>query len=542
MVPPNSPLSPGETRILICDELAPAALEIFARRGFEPEVRTGLKGPELLAAVRDVHAIVVRSATKITREVIEAADDLRVIGRAGVGVDNVDTIAATERGVVVMNTPTGNTTTTGELAIALLLAISRNIAAGDRRVRDGSWNKKGLLGAELTGKRLGVVGLGRIGRVVAERAMGLKMDVVGHDPYLKSLGTGSPLSGVELMELDDLLATCDFVTLHVPLLDSTRNILSAERIALMKPGARLINAARGGLVDEAAVAAALDAGRLAGAAFDVLAEEPPSPEHPLLGRDDVIITPHMGASSHEAQHNVAVGIAEQIADFLLEGVAHNSVNAPAVDSETLRAIAPYVILSEKIGSFLAQRTKGPVRKLEVTLGGELATKDAGYLALSVLVGVLNQSELGVNRVNAPLIAKERGIRVLTSTDGDTHSFQSLIKVRASTQGGEDSHLVSGTVFGRAPRFVRVDELHLDLAPEGTILITTHSDRPGVMGRIGTLLGDAKVNIRRVELGSSDTGKPEHASGFLSLDREPETAVLDAIRAVNGIEEVRLVRL
>jgi D-3-phosphoglycerate dehydrogenase / 2-oxoglutarate reductase len=542
MVPPNRPLSPGETRILICDELAPAALEIFTSRGYEPEVRTGLKGPELIEAVRDVHAIVVRSATKITREVIEAADELRVIGRAGVGVDNVDTNAATERGVVVMNTPTGNTTTTGELAVALLLAISRNVAAGDRRVRSGSWNKKGLLGAELTGKRLGVIGLGRIGRVVAERAMGLKMDVVGHDPYLKQTGASSPLAGVELLELDELLATSDFVTLHVPLLDSTRNLISAERIALMKPGARLINAARGGLIDEAALAVALDGGRLAGAALDVLAEEPPSASHPLLGRDDVIITPHMGASSHEAQHNVAVGIAEQISDFLSEGVAHNSVNAPAVDSETLRAIAPYVILAEKIGSFLAQRTSGPVRKLEVTLGGEIAKQDANFIALSVLVGVLNQSELGVNRVNAPLIAKERGIRVLTNTDGEAHSFQSLVKVRASTQGGEHSHLVSGTVFGRAPRFVRVDELHLDLAPEGAILITTHSDRPGVMGRIGTLLGDARVNIRRVELGASETGKPEHASGFLSLDCEPDAAVLDAIGAVDGIEEVRLVRL
>ncbi|MCA8980815.1 MAG: phosphoglycerate dehydrogenase [Planctomycetes bacterium] len=542
MVPPNTLLSPGETRILICDELAPAALEIFARRGFEPEVRTGLKGAELLDAVRKVHAIVVRSATKITREVIEAAEELRVIGRAGVGVDNVDTVAATERGVVVMNTPTGNTTTTGELAIALLLAISRNIAAGDRRVRSGSWNKKGLLGAELTGKRLGVIGLGRIGRVVAERAMGLKMEVVGHDPYLMRTGAGSPISGVDLLDLDSLLATSDFVTLHVPLLDSTRNLLSADRIALMKPGARLINAARGGLVDEAALAAALDDGRLAGAALDVLAEEPPSPEHPLLGRDDVIITPHMGASSHEAQHNVAVGIADQISDFLLEGVAHNSVNAPAVDSETLRAIAPYVILAEKMGSFLSQRTGGPVRKLEVTLGGEIASKDASYLSLSVLVGILNQSELGVNRVNAPLIAKDRGIRVLTNTDGDSHSFQSLVKVRASTQGGEESHLVSGTVFGRAPRFVRVDDLHLDLAPEGTILITTHSDRPGVMGRIGTILGDAKVNIRRVELGASETGKPQFASGFLSLDSEPPAEVMDAIRAVDGIEEVRLVRL
>ena len=543
MVPSTRKLSPAETRILICDELAPAALQIFAQRGFEPEVRLGLSEAELIDAVSaGVHALIVRSATKITRPVIEAAPELRVIGRAGVGVDNVDTDAATERGVVVMNTPTGNTTTTGELAIALLVAIARNVAAGDRRVRAGNWNKKGLLGAELTGKRLGVIGLGRIGRVVAERALGLKLEVCAHDPYLMQTGADSPIPGVPLMELDELLACSDFVTLHVPLLESTRNLLSAERIAMMKPGARLINAARGGLVDEAALTVALDEGRLAGAALDVLAEEPPGLDHPLVGREDVILTPHMGASSHEAQHNVAVGIAEQIADFLVEGVAHNSVNAPAVDSQTLRAIAPYVILAEKIGAFLAQRCGGPVRKLEVTLGGEIAELDEGYLALSVLVGVLNQTELGVNRVNAPLIAKDRGIRVLSGTESETHSFQSLLKVRASTPGGEESHLVTGTVFGRAPRFVRIDELHLDLAPEGCILITTHSDCPGVMGHIGTLLGDAQVNIRRVELGTGEGELSTTASGFLSLDSEPEEQVMDAIRAVEGIQEVRLVRL
>ncbi len=542
MVPPNRKLTPGETRILICDELSPAALGVFGERGLEPVVRTGLDEDALVEAVRDVHALVVRSATKLTRRVIEAAPELRVIGRAGVGVDNVDTSAATERGVVVMNTPTGNTTTTGELAIALLVSVARHVVTGDRRVRAGTWSKKGLLGAELTGKRLGVIGLGRIGRVVAERAMGLKMEVVGHDPYLSATGAGSPVNGVELLELDELLATSDFVTLHVPLLDSTRNLLSEDRIARMKPGARLVNAARGGLVDEAALARALDEGRLAGAALDVLAEEPPSADHPLVGRDDVILTPHMGASSHEAQHRVAVDIAKQIADFLLEGVAHNSVNAPAVDSDTLRRIAPYVILAEKVGAFLAQRTKGPVRKLEVTVGGELAGTDPDYLALSVLVGVLNQSELGVNRVNAPLIAKDRGVRVLTNRDGDAHSYASLLKVRASTQGGEESHLVSGTVFGRAPRFVRVDDLHLDLAPEGCILITRHSDRPGVMGRIGTLLGDAGVNIRRVELGTPEKEGADHAAGFLSLDAEPPAEVLDAIARVDGIEEARLVRL
>lgn len=537
------PPSPPETRILICDELHPAALEVFRAGGYEPEVLAPMTEEELCRVVPGAHAMIVRSATKVTRRVIEAADVLEVVGRAGVGVDNVDCTAATESGVVVMNTPTGNTTTTGELAIALLTAIARHIPRADRGTRSGSWKKQGLMGTELTGKTLGVVGLGRIGRVVASRAQGLCMNVVASDPYLSKTGAPSPVAGVELIELDDLLARSDFVTLHVPITDSTRNLISRERIARMKRGAYLVNAARGGLVDEAALAEALDEGRLAGAALDVLAEEPPSPDHPLLGREDVILTPHLGASSHEAQRNVAVGIAEQIVAYFQEGVAHNSVNAPAVSAQVLREIRHYVLLAEKMGSFLAQRLAEPVRKIEFTVSGEVAKRDEGYLSLAFLTAVLRQSmDVGVNFVNAPLLAKERGIRLLEGTGDDETAFTSLLKARVSAKGGGASHVVAGTVFGDRPRFVRIDDMHVDLAPEGVLMITRHHDQPGVLGMIGTLLGESGVNIGRVELGPGSETTGGLASAFLSLDDRPPETVIERVRALAPIEFAEIIAL
>ena len=541
MTPSTQRLSPSETRILICDELSSIAMETFKENGFSPEVCTGMSEDELVAAAPGVHAMVVRSATKVTRRVIEAAGELRIVGRAGVGIDNVDRQAATENGVIVMNTPLGNTVTTAELAISLMCSLSRHIPKADRGTRSGSWKKKGLMGTELTGKTLGVIGLGRIGQVAAKRALGLEMNVIAHDPYLSSRGGDSPISAVELVELDELLSQSDFVTLHVPLLDSTRNLISEEKLALMKPSARLINAARGGLVDEAALAVALEEGRLAGAALDVMAEEPPAPVHPLVGRDDVILTPHLGASSHEAQENVARQVAEQISTFFIEGVAKNAVNAPAVPAETLREIAPYVLLAEKLGAFLRQRCDGAVKKLEITVSGE-AKGSAEYLSLATLVGLLRSGEMGANYVNANLLATERNIRVLNAVDEEAGAYQSLIKVRASTQGGEDSHLVTGTIFGRSPRFVRIDDLHLDLDPSGDLLMTRHHDRPGVMGQLGTMIGESGLNISRLELGTAKSQEDDIALAFFSLDDGPSDALVGSIRALDPIEEVLTIKL
>ncbi|MFN0244060.1 MAG: phosphoglycerate dehydrogenase [Planctomycetota bacterium] len=540
--------SPAEYRILICDELDEAALDIFRKRGLEPEIQTGKSEAELLKLVPGVHALVVRSATKITRTVLEAAPELRVVGRAGVGVDNVDCEAATERGVVVMNTPTGNTTTTGELAIALMCALARHVARADRSTRKGSWGKKGLTGSEITGKTLGVVGLGRIGRVVADRALGLKMNVVAHDPYLGS-GASSGIDGVELVELDQLLAESDFVTLHVPLSDGTRNLISKDRIARMKKGARLINAARGGLVDEAALLAALESGHLAGAALDVLAEEPPPKDHPLLAREDVIVTPHLGASSHEAQFNVAVDIAQQICEFLLEGVAHNAVNAPAVSARTLREVAPYVLLAEKVGSFLAQMHAEPIAKIELVVSGEIATKDFRHVPLALLTSILKQGmDEGVNFVNAPVFAKERGLLLLESKREEEPVYHSKIWVRTTARDEGETHVAAGTVFGRTPKIVEIDGMRLDLDTKGPILITRHADRPGVVGLLGTVLGSHGVNIRRIELGPPNEDKlrsgkeTELATGFLSLYAEPTPEVIAHVAALEPVRQVRLIRL
>jgi len=531
-----------QPRILVCDELNAAAMEVFRRRGFEPEVRTGLTEAQLIDAAADVDALVVRSATKITRPIVEAAQALRVIGRAGIGVDNIDVEAATERGVVVMNTPRGNAMTTAELAIALLLSLARHIPRAERTVRAGSWKKKGLVGTEISGKTLGVIGLGRIGRIVAERGRGLGMRVVGHDPYLDAGDGESPVPGVELLELETLLERSDFVSLHVPLTDGTRNLLSWQRLARIKPGARLINASRGGVVDEEAVLDALNEGRLAGAAFDVLAEEPPAKDHPFLRREDVIVTPHLGASSSEAQLRVAVDIAEQIAEYLESGVAQNAVNAPSLPANALAELSPFLILAEKTGSFLAQRLEGPIRKLELSVGGEVVGLGVEHLRLALLTGILRHSlDTGVNFVNAPALARERGILVLETTEERADYRQGELRVRATQRGGGESHVVVGTVLGREPRFVRVDDVTLDLPPKGPLLITRHQDQPGVLGRLGTLLGEHGVNIRRLELGPPAAGDGL-AVGFLSLYGEPAPEVVEAVRAMDSMQEVHLLRL
>jgi D-3-phosphoglycerate dehydrogenase / 2-oxoglutarate reductase len=534
--------APRPPRILISDELDPAAHEVFRRAGFEPEIRTGLKEEELCQALAGVDALVVRSATKVTRRVLEAAGTLRVIGRAGIGVDNVDLEAATERGIVVMNTPRGNATTTAELAIALLLALARHIPRADRLVRSGKWKAKGLVGTEVFGKTLGVIGLGRIGRLVAERGRGLSMKVIAHDPYLSGEGIASPVPGVELVELEALLERSDFVSVHVPLNDSTKNMLSWEQLARIKPGARLIQASRGGVVDEEAVLDALTSGKLAGAAFDVFAVEPPPKDHPLLSRDDVIVTPHLGASSEEAQLRVALDIAEQIVNFLKNGVAENAVNAPTLPAEAMAEVAPFLLLAEKLGSFLAQRMKGQIRKVEFTVGGDVTRHGIEHLRLAFLVGVLRHTlDRSVNFVNAPALARERGILVLESREERPDFRNGEISVRASEKAGGLSHRVSGAVFGREPRIVSVDDLRLDLPPRGVLLVTRHKDQPGVLGQIGSILGRYQINIQRLELApGAEPGASAH--GYLTLSPEPPEAVLEALRNSGAIEELQLLKL
>ncbi len=533
--------APRREKILICDELSTEAVDALRERGFDPQVRLGLKEDALCEAVRDVNALLVRSATKITARVIRSAPALAVVGRAGVGVDNVDVDAATAQGVVVMNAPAGNTTTTAELAIALLMSLARNVVRGDRCVRAGEWKRRGsLLGSEITGKTLGVVGLGRIGRAVAARGLGLEMNVLAHDPYLR--GAKSPVEGVELAGLDELLERSDFVTLHVPFDNSTRHLLSRERIARMKPGARLINCARGGLVDEQALAEALASGRLRGAALDVFEQEPPPADHPLLAREDVIVTPHLGASSEEAQRNVALEIASQVSDFLIEGVARNAVNLPPVSSHTLAQIAPYVLLAEKLGSYLAQSLERPLATLELSLQGEIARAEHGHVKLALLVGALRQGcDTPLNFVNAPKLAAERGLTLIERADETPQYLHSLVKVRAVDRGGA-SALVAGSVFGREPRIVRIDDHYLDLAPRGVVLTTRHDDQPGVVGALGAVLGAHGVNIQRIELGPGASAQDKLARGFLALYDAPSAACLDALAKLPALRAVRVIRL
>jgi D-3-phosphoglycerate dehydrogenase len=538
-------------RVVVCDELDARAMTILRERGLEVEERIGMELDALKEAAHGAEGLVVRSATRIPREVIEAGSPrsggrLKVVGRAGIGVDNVDREAATEHGVVVMNTPGGNTLSTAELALSLCLALARNLGPAQRRVREGSWSKKGLMGHEMTGKRLGVVGLGRVGKLLAERALGLQMEVVAYDPYLEP-GAETPLEGVRASTLEELLDSSDFVSLHVPLVESTRNLIDAAALARMKPTAYVVNTSRGGVVDEQALLEALDGNRIAGAALDVLAQEPPAADHPLLRHERAILTPHLGASSQEAQVRVAEMIAEQLADFLLEGVARHAVNLPSFPGKPLEELAPVTALAERLGSIAAQSIDGPVRKLEVTAAGGLVGYGEDFLRLAVLVGTLRPwLGHGVNFVNAPLLASERSIRVLSSSESRSPFQGGHLEVRVESdeaEGAMTTTKLEGALFGRTPRLTRVDGVHVDMRSDGPLLMTRHADEPGVLGRIGTLLGEHGCNILRVELGglpgSERSGKAT-ALGLLRLDRKPDQEVVDALAAMRGIERVRVV--
>jgi len=513
-------------RVLVTDGLHAVGVDALRKQGLEVDVEGTLAEPALVARIGDYEGLIVRSATKVTRAVVEAGLKLEVVGRAGAGVDTIDVDAATERGVVVMNTPGGNTTAVAEHTMALLLALARRVPAADAALKGGRWEKSRLQGVELFGKVLGVLGLGRIGSEVARRALGFRMHVIAFDPYLTR--EAAERHGVEAVELDELLARSDFITVHTPLTGDTRYLLGEDELARVKPGVRIINCARGGIVDERALAAAIRAARVAGAALDV------------FGLEQVIVTPHLGAATDEAQTAVALAIAEQVADALRHGVVVNAVNLPSMDAETYRETAPWLGLAEKLGRFLAQMAEGRMQEVRLTYSGELAGRATATLTLAFVRGLLGAilSER-VTDVNALPIAKARGLRVTETSTTEAEDYASLAAAELVTDRGTSS--VAGTVFfKREARFVRIDGLPVEALPQGWMLVFANLDVPGVIGRIGTLCGRQSINIAGMQLGRERRGG--RAVSILNLDDPMPAAVLDEIRAMPDIVFAKLVKL
>lgn len=488
-------------KVLIADQLSPAAVAIFKERGIEAVTQVGMKPADLLAIIGEFDALAVRSATKVTAQVLEAAHRLKVVGRAGIGVDNIDVEAATQRGIIVMNTPFGNSVTTAEHAMSLMLAVARQIPAADRSTRAGRWEKNRFMGVELTGKVLGLLGCGNIGSIVADRAQGLKMRVIGYDPFL-SAERAKDL-GIEKVELDALLQRADFISLHTPLTEQTRNILSRDALMRTKPGVRLINCARGGLVDEQAVADLIREGRIAGAAFDVFAVEP-ARESPLFGLDEVVVTPHLGASTSEAQENVALQVAEQISDYLNSGAIVNALNMPSVTAEEAPRLRPYMKLAEQLGSFAGQLTIEGLSAVTISFAGHVAAMNTRPLTQAVLAGLLRPQLASVNMVNAPAVAMQRDIDVRVITSEHLRDYQMLITVDVLTERGPRA--VSGTLFQDSePRLVSIRGIPIEARLGAHMLYVRNQDRPGLIGALGKTLGDARINIASFHLGRERAG-------------------------------------
>ncbi len=527
-------------RVLVSDKLSPQGLEILqAAEGIELDQVPGLSPAQLAARIGPYHGLIIRSGSKVTAEVVAAADNLKVIGRAGIGVDNVDVPAATKRGIVVMNTPGGNNVTTAEHAISMLLALARSIPQATASMKAGKWEKNRFIGTEVCNKTLGIIGIGNIGSLVAERAAGLKMRVIAFDPYISA--EAATRLGVEVCALDELLERADFISIHVPLLPETRNLISDAAFGRMKKGARLINCARGGIVDEAALQRALESGRIAGAALDVFAEEPPPPTHPLFNLDRLICTPHLGAATDEAQVNVAVAVAEQVVDFLLHDTIVNAVNVPSISAELLEVLTPYIQLGEKLGSLQAQLLSEAALEVGVECAGDATLYDVKPITVAVLRGLLSRAvESGmVNYVNAPAIARERGITVRETRSSQPKGYQSLITVRVRTASGASE--VAGAVFGRhVTRLVKIHDFYLDAVPEGHILVLHNRDVPGVVGSVGTLLAKENINIARLELGREHVGGM--AISLVHVDNVVPESVLQKLRQAPNIVSAQLIEL
>jgi len=525
-------------KVLISDNLSSEGVEILKKSGLEVVVKTGMTPDELKKEIKDYDGLVIRSATKVTADVVAAAKKLKVIGRAGSGLDNVDKPAASKRGIVVMNTPGGNTVTTAEHTFAMMMSLARNIPQATASMKAGKWEKKKFEGVELYKKTLGVIGMGAIGAQVAKRAIGFGMTVLGYDPFLSK--EKADALGVVMSSLDNIYKKSDFITIHSPLTDDTRGLINTKTIKKMKDGVRIINCARGGIVDEKALHAALKSGKVAGAALDVLEKEPPE-NNPLLELDNFICTPHLGASTREAQLNVAVAVAEQIADYLNTGVARNAVNVPFVAADVLPKVQPYIGLAEKLGSFLAQIYEGGLDKVTIEYFGEVADLDAAApITTAVLKGLLDPiMEEAVNYVNAPFIAKDRGIEVKEVKSSDPTDYPSLIKVTASS--GKKSFAVAGALYNKKDaRIVLVDDFLLEVVPEGDMLVTNNNDKPGVIGNLGTMLGQNNINIARMQFGRDKKGG--RAISVISIDGVPGKPVMDKLNKLPNVLSVKYVKI
>jgi D-3-phosphoglycerate dehydrogenase len=518
-------------RVLIADQLSPAAVAIFRERGIETDVKVGLAKDELERIIPDYDGLAVRSATKVTDKVMAAATRLKVVGRAGIGVDNIDVKAATAKGVIVMNTPFGNSITTAEHAISLMMALARQIPEADRSTQGGKWEKSRFMGVELFNKTLGVIGCGNIGSIVADRAIGLKMKVVAYDPFLSE--ERAMELGVIKVDLDYLLQRADFITLHTPLTEKTRNIIAAPALAKTKKGVRIINCARGGLVDERALADALRSGHVAGAAFDVFEVEP-AKDSPLFGLTNVICTPHLGAATGEAQENVALQVAEQMSDYLLRGAISNAVNFPSITAEEAPRLRPWVRLAEQLGSFAGQLTETPIKGVRIEYAGEVAKLNTKPLTAAALAGVLHPLLAQVNMVSAATSARERGVLVEEVTRGQDGAFESYVRFTVRTEEYERS--VAGTVFadGR-PRIIQVRDIDMEFELAPRMLFIRNQDKPGFIGRFGTLMGDAGLNIATLNLGRDKPGGD--AICMVAIDEPASDAVLAKIKALPHVVRV-----
>ena len=522
-------------KVLISDNLDPVGEKILKDAGLEVDVNVGLAPEELKKIIGDYDGLVIRSATKVTEDIIESADNLKVVGRAGIGLDNVDIPAASKRGVVVMNAPDGNATTAAEHAIAMMMSLTRNIPQATARLKEGGWDKKKFQGREVTGKTVGIIGIGRIGAIFAERAQGLKMKVIAYDPHMPKELVDK--LGVELVTMEELCERADYVSVHVPLTKETAKLVSTKEFKAMKSEMMFVDCARGGVVDEEALYEALKSGEIRGAALDVFEKEPTSLEGtPLLSLPNFICTPHLGASTSEAQVNVAVAICEQMADYLNTGTVTNAVNVPSVSADVLAQVGPFASLAEMMGAFHMQIAKGGVEEVNLEFDGDLAEMNTSPITVAFLKGLFTPIlKDAVNFVNAPMIAKDRGIKVIESKSADSDTFSSLLTIKVKTSEGENT--LAGTVFGREePRLVRLNTFRLEALLEGPMLFVSNNDVPGVIGALGTTLGGQGINISRMTVGQEEVAGSVNNVILLNVDNLPSKEQLAEVQALEHIKD------